>query len=400
MDDGGRDITVVGGGIGGMAASLLLARSGAAVTMLERASGSTAVGAGILLQPNGLAVLEGLGLRAEVEVRGSTFGGSVVRNETGARISDLQTPDFGGGLDHLVAVRRSALHDVLATAVAAEPGIESRYDCEVTGVDASGTVEMMWRGEGSTLASSLVVGADGVDSCVRRGGEFGATRGRTGSLYLRGLVPLPREPLSGEYWTPLGLFGGAQVDEETQYFYASASADPVAGAVRNRDLPALREAWSLGLPQAAPILDAVSAFDDLLVNAVTRVDCERWYDDRLVLLGDAAHAMEPTLGQGANTALVDAAILADQLATSSSLGAALEAYTQRRARTVKRVQDRADALAKASALRNPLAKRARDGAMRMLGSLPGSSERLVSGIQQEDPARLAAMVDGTTHPHE
>lgn len=389
------DVVVVGAGIGGLAAALLLARAGASVSLLERASAPTAVGAGILLQPNGLAVLAGLGLAGGLEHAGHRIDATTVHGGGGSPIARLAVPDFGPGLDHVLAVRRSLLQEMLLAAVSDAPAIDFRVGATVHAAATDGCVDLEWLGRHSTIAADLVVGADGVGSTVRDGGTFGVrdhpVRPATVS-YLRGLVPRRGAEIEGEHWTALGLFGGAPVDASTCYFYGSAAARPVADAVAAGDLAACRAAWARVLPVAGDLLGRLPGFAGLLVNRVERVDCARWHDGRLVLLGDAAHAMAPTLGQGANSALVDAAVLTAELLTAGSLPDALDRYGRRRRAKVASVQDRADRLARLSGLTSPVLRGIRDVGMRALAGLPGSAARLVRGAQQEDPASLAALV--------
>ncbi|HET6532454.1 MAG TPA: NAD(P)/FAD-dependent oxidoreductase [Actinoplanes sp.] len=325
----GRDITVVGAGVGGATAALLLARAGAAVTLLERAPVSAPVGAGILLQPNGLAVLADLGLTGALFRVGHAMRSTTIRSG-GRVVHTVRSPE------PVLALRRSVLQSVLLDAVAAEPRIDLRFDAEVTGADPTGTVELIWDGRSGTLTADLVVGADGVHSVVRGAGDFGATVRPTGRRYVRALVP--RFDFEGEEWLPGGILGGAPVDATTTYLYAS-SADLLPPELRS-----------------VPLIE----------TEVSRVDCRSWHDGRIVLLGDAAHAMAPNLGQGANATLVDAAVLTTELTGYRRLYPALEQYTRRRLPEVTRIQNRSDRVARMATIRHPVLRGARDLALRLV----------------------------------
>ncbi len=379
------DVVVAGAGIGGAATALLLANAGARVTLFERVAEPRAVGAGILLQPNGLAVLYGLGLRAALRRAAVEARHIDLADGDGRVLLASDVPDFGGGYDHVLVTRRSDLQTTLLDAIARDERITCRFGWEVTSAAADGSVTVQSADVGETVRADLVVGADGLHSRVRETGDFGV-RSTPGLPYVRGLGPAASLGTMTEYWTSLGIFGAGPV-RDALYFYASAEAPPLAAALERRDLPALRDAWAGACAVAGRAFAGVERFDELLVSRVTRVDCACWHDGRRVLVGDAAHAMAPNVGQGANSALVDAAVLAEMLATHDDLDQALAAYEARRRGAVRRVQDASGMLGRLGEIRAPVLRTLRDNAVRLVLGRMGS-ERSIRAGQQEDPVWL------------
>jgi 2-polyprenyl-6-methoxyphenol hydroxylase-like FAD-dependent oxidoreductase len=345
------------------------------VTLVERAERPSEVGAALALQPNGMAVLDRLGLLSPVEVVSARIDRIDIRSVTGRRLLTAGMPDLGGGLDHAIAVCRTDLHRLLLQAVAGAASIDKRFGWTAVSADPSGAVRIRasalnGRDLGSTsLQADLIVGADGVNSAVRSTGGF-VSRVSSGSSYVRTIVSGRASPRFEEYWTPLGSFGQAPLDGDLIYFWAAAHVRAAAEAVSRRDLRAFRQEWRLVLPAAADLLERVSSFDDLLINTVRRVDCRRWFSGRLVLLGDAAHAMAPNLGQGANSALVDGVVLAEALASAPSVKDALAGYDKRRRPLVRRLQKTSEMLQRLCGIERGTTMRARDALLSGLAQFP------------------------------
>jgi 2-polyprenyl-6-methoxyphenol hydroxylase-like FAD-dependent oxidoreductase len=391
---------VVGAGIGGLAASLVLSRVAARVTLVERAERPSEVGAALALQPNGMAVLDRLGLLSAVEAVGARIERMDIRSVTGRRLLTAGMPDLGGGLDHAIAVRRTDLHRLLLEAVAGVASVDTRFGWAAASADPGGAVRICSTAEygldfgGDELQADVVVGADGVSSAVRSTGGF-QSRLSSGSSYVRTIVPGRASPWFEEYWTPLGSFGQAPLDGDLVYFWAAAHAAGAAEAVSRRDLAAFRQEWWRVLPAAADLFERVSSFDDLLINTVRRVDCRRWFSGRLVLLGDAAHAMPPNLGQGANSALVDGVVLAEELAGASSVADALLGYDKRRRRLARRVQTTAGMLQRLCGIEQVTTLRVRDALLATLARFPQLSEAGIHRALDADvrTIRSASLLD-------
>lgn len=379
------DVVVAGGATGGAAAALLLARAGARVTVIEKVAEPRAIGAGIALAENGLAVLDGLGLAAPLEAAG--------RPVIGGRIVDARDRTLLAAPDaRVLMVRRADLQAGLLAAIEAEPRISLRLGTELAAAHPDGRVELRTPSGVEARCAELVIGADGVHSRVREGGAFGARVRASSIRYVRALVP-GEDATNREAWTAAGLFGSFAVPGGT-YLFASTGSRATRAAVDARDLDALCAAWAKVYPPAAALLARVAHADELLVNRVIRVRCARFVDGALALLGDAAHAMPPNLGQGANSALVDAAVLVDELRRARDLAAGLAAYDARRRPAVERVADTAARLGRIAEWTNPLARWVRDRVLAPIARRFVDAEQ-TARVLQEPAATLAAIARAT-----
>jgi 2-polyprenyl-6-methoxyphenol hydroxylase-like FAD-dependent oxidoreductase len=347
-------VVVVGGGPAGAATALLLGRTGSAVTLFEQER-ARRLGAGILLQPNGLAVLYALGLRDALQAAGAVVDTVTLLDAAGRTLSRSKAPDFGEGLDHSFVSRRSHLAEVLDAALASAPNVEVVRGAEVGSVHRDGTLTVQRDGAVETVAADLVVGADGAGSRVRRDLDFREQPAPPRATYVRMIIDGESGPPAAEYWTKLGLFASAALGDGATYVYASVT-ESLQESLRTGDVTPFRDAWSSTIPMVAPLVARLESTDQLLVNDVRPIRCRTWVNGAVVLVGDAAHAMAPNLGQGANSALVDAAVLTLELADATEAGAACRSYEERRMKPVSTVQDRADRLARRRA--PPLATRA------------------------------------------
>ncbi|WP_410659295.1 FAD-dependent oxidoreductase [Amycolatopsis sp. lyj-112] len=357
-------VVVVGGGIGGLAAAVALRRRGYQVTVLERAAEFTEAGAGLSLWPNAMRALSALGLAEPVSALSvaETTGG--VRDRTGRWLSRMDNSEFVRRHGWPLRVVHRA--DLLRTLVSALPQECLRPGSEVHAVRPSGDgVDV--EHSGGTVRADVVVGADGVHSTLRErfwpdapGPRYvGCTAwrmvtGPMGDLDADGAVLWGRGERIGFTKLPGGRF------------YCFATATVRAGeAASDGEHAAVRRRFDRW-PDPIPALLAATP-----ENAVLRHDV---YDlpplpafvrGRLALLGDAAHAMDPALGQGACQALEDAVTLAEALGTNADVDSALASYDRSRRPRTQRIARRAGRLGAVGQWSSPPAVLLRDVAARL-----------------------------------
>ncbi|HUH03310.1 MAG TPA: NAD(P)/FAD-dependent oxidoreductase [Kofleriaceae bacterium] len=328
------DIAVIGCGSAGAAAALLLARDGHRVTVFEKAPRLLPLGAGFMLQPTGMDVLQELGILGPIIAHGAHVDRLRCETRTGRRILDLAYAEVHPDLFGL-GMHRAVLLHYLAEALAAA-SIPLCLDCDVTEIDLRDGAA--WVRE---ARFDLVVVANGARSGLRAAyaPEHKAVKYPWGALWC--MRPDPGGLADGRLFQIVDgvrhmigfLPTGRTVGEPESLITLFASIElSTYDAVRTAGLESWKRELIRVAPRAEPILAEVHDFDQLTLASYMDVTMRPWHRGPVVFIGDAAHATSPQLGQGVNLALVDARALASSVAGHDDLDAALRGYAAARRR--------------------------------------------------------------------
>ena len=323
---------MVGAGPAGLACALSLARQDREVVVFERFDRPAPVGAGFMLQPTGLAVLDDLGLTRAVEAMAQpidrVFGREARRGRIvlDVRYADLRRPRPALG------VHRAALFDVLQRACL-EAGVRFESGCEIIAASAGRLTDA--RGV-STPAFDLVVDASGARS--RIAAALGARAAPLAWGALWATTPWPGDPFDPRALQqvyrgaakmvgvlPVGTHPGSAEPLAT-FFWSLKAADHSGWRAAGLEpwKAEVRALW----PETAALLDTLVDADQLTLARYGHHTLARPAGERLAVIGDAAHSTSPQLGQGVNMGLLDAHALADALASGGALADALSAYAR------------------------------------------------------------------------
>jgi 2-polyprenyl-6-methoxyphenol hydroxylase-like FAD-dependent oxidoreductase len=340
---GRRVAIVVGAGIAGLAMAHGLTRLGYRVRILEREAELRTEGAGLSLWPNAVRAMREL--RCEDVLLDCSC-----QIAEGATLKPSGKVIASAPLD-LIEQRYGPLHTVhrgdLLEALVAHAGVPIEFGAAVSCVD--GTLLL---GE-EILSADLIVGADGIASTVREAVSPGVEPRPAGYGAWRGIAPLGGVAPAGASET-LGRgrrFGLVPLSGERTYWFAVLEEDAATAELEGEFAD-----WHEPI---GTLLAATPPSRRFYLDLADLPRLPRWHRGHTVLLGDAAHAMTPNLGQGAAQALIDVATLVREL-RSGPLEEALTAYERQRKRPAERIVRQSRAVGRMAQLSNPLSARIRD----------------------------------------
>ncbi len=351
-------VHIVGCGIGGLTTAIALKQIGCDVKVFEAAPVLKPVGAGILMAPNAMKVFGRLGFAETVKERGHVLTrGLRVTNAQRRTIQQMGGPEeraIAG--ETSVAIHRGILQQVLLE-VLGEEHVLTGKPCKH--VEQDGERVTLHCEDGSTYTSDLLLGADGIHSAVRRSLFSEVPLRYGGETCWRGVA----EFAAGEEWGGEGveMWGGGvrlglfPINDTQCYWFstetaASGGADVDAASAKRMLVERFKD---FGGPAAA-ILEATPEESIIRRDLFDFVPIDKWYKGHIALVGDAAHATTPNMGQGGCQAVEDAWALQLCVQREATLSQALEAYEQMRRPKAMMVVNNSYSFGKVAQLRNPL----------------------------------------------
>jgi len=304
------EIAIIGGGIAGLSTALALKKHGISSTVYEQASELNEVGAGIWLQPNALKVLSCLGLKESILNSGVELdrvditdshlkpfkkGTNIVQDQDGNRI---------------ISIHRAKLQKLMFEGL---PENSVRLGCEFKSLEQrSKGVEINF--ENQKIVADYVIAADGINSRIRKGLFPESALRHSGQTCWRGIASLRlKESFRGlgrEAWGNRVRFGFSQVSDDLVYWFAVAKATPFQKDDKTQVKNKLHDMFKNFHPLVNEILDQTEADKIIRGDLLDLQRLNKWHSQRICLVGDAAHATTPNMGQGAGQAIEDAYVLA------------------------------------------------------------------------------------------
>lgn len=331
-------IHIIGAGITGLSTALALQKTGFShYTLFEKAAALNEVGAGIMMQPNAMKVLDWLGLGDAIREAGNALSHADITNQQLRSIrrgsSSLLSADRSR---QIIAIHRARLQRILFEALPAgkaELGMPlAACSCKNNQVKAIF--------EKNIALSDLLLGADGIHSPVRNSIFPDTSLRYSGQTCWRGIADMDLElnlrHIAKEAWGSRRRFGFAPISDREVYWYGVAN-EPAGG----KDHADVKKALSARFADFHPlVLDMIQQTPDAKIIRNDIYDLKRlpvWHQGRVCLIGDAAHATTPNMGQGACQGIEDAYYLSQLLARESDPEQAFSAFEALRRRKVDQV---------------------------------------------------------------
>lgn len=333
-------VLIVGGGLAGLALALALRQRGLSAAIAERSSHWATTGAGLYLIGGATRALRALGIADDAARDGCVIRKQVLFNHRGTRIAEVDAEAFWKGCGPCLGVARSGLHKLLAQQAA---GPHVRLGVTVQALRQHEDHVWVQLSDGSRETYDLVVGADGIRSSIRQL-EFAdpdpTFRGQVGWRFTT------RRPAGLDDWTvflgPGSAFLMLPIGDDRAYCYADRSSALAVPHPAQAGIERLREDFAGFAGPVREVLARLGSADPIHFSAIEEVSRQCFGRGRVVLIGDAAHAMSPNMACGAAMAFEDALVLAEIVSRAGAASEVVPEFVRRRSARVGRVRQQTD----------------------------------------------------------
>ena len=371
------DILIQGGGIGGLTLAIALLQKGYTVRVVERASGLSEIGAGIWMAANPMQVFDRLGFAQKITDAGWMVHRVTLQDYNGdiLQVADLSEVSSLFGFE-TIALHRSVLQKVLFEQLPSGIIIFAEEVKNITQSNDSVSVQLT---DDSRINAKLVVGADGIHSSIRQLASLGGEKRYSGSSSYRAIARGTRllapefDHDAYEIWGKGCRLGFSKINAEDYYWYMTFDSVPGKSL-----LPAERKIHAEALfPKFFP--QWIGLFQNTLPDQILQTDISdlkrlgAWSSGRIGLIGDAAHATTPNLGQGGAMAIEDAFTLANAVQQAGLNEKAFELYEKQRREKVDWTVSTSWSIGRICHYKNPIARTLRNTLLKK--ALSGHSDK-------------------------
>lgn len=377
-------IAIIGAGIGGLSTAIALRKLGLRPIVFEAAPEIKALGAGLSLAANAIQALERIGIAGKVIPAGKQLDTFSILDQHGRPITVADTRALSAryGVNNF-AIHRADLHRVLLAEMGDIEIVTGKKALSATQDDKGVTIHFQ---DGTQHETGVLLVADGIHSALRQQLIPGTTPRYAGYTCWRAVIQDPGLGIKGssETWGSAGRVGVVPLINDQIYWFLCINApqrDPAMQAMTPGDLAERFRDFHAPIPQ---VLQATRP-EQLIWSDIIDLEPIRQYAfGRILLLGDAAHATTPNMGQGACQAIEDAAVLLDLFEKTSEQSPAdlFRTFEQRRLKRTHMIVNRSWSLGKMAQWSNPMAIGLRNGLFRMIPA--GVNERQMAELYRVD----------------
>lgn len=358
------DILIQGAGIGGLTLAIALLQLGYSVKIVERSNALSEIGAGIWMAANPMQVFDQLGFANKISSAGWMIKCLRLQDYRGF---DIQVTDMSEiakifGFE-TVALHRSALQKTLFDEL---PPNTVFFGTEVEVLSQGKESITVQLTDGSRIKASVVVGADGINSRMRSHISLGGEKRYSGASSYRAiargaqLLPLDFDHDAYEIWAEGCRAGFSKINSDDYYWYMtfdSAAGKSISPDQMRSHAESLFKSF---FPRWIGLLEHTGPNEILKTDISDLKPLKKWASGRVGLIGDAAHATTPNLGQGGAMAVEDALVLARSFDEVGLNEAAFERFEQHRREKVNWIVSTSWTIGKICHLRNPVARSMRN----------------------------------------